>query len=203
MSAARPYKCTTMMARVRGVMRLAISAAEILKVSGSMSANTGAAPSALTALPVATNVKGGRITSSPAATPTDRSAKINASVPEATPTPWATPQSSAISDSRAAPSFPSTNRCEAITLVTASRISSPIAAYCAARSICGIASNSDMMCRGELIALRPQFSIRQPYFAARAELLSKCGFRTAGFLSAPGGKAIPDWREAPPSVLRG
>ena len=40
-----------------------------MNVAGSMSANTGRAPSALTALPVAMNVNAGTITSSPAFTP--------------------------------------------------------------------------------------------------------------------------------------
>src|SRR5579859_1712772 len=119
-----------------------------------MSANTGFAPSALTALPVATKVNGGRITSSPELTPTARNAKMSASVPDATPTPCCTPHSSATSRSSAAPSLPSTNCCDASTFATASRISAPIAAYCAARSICGTACNSVMKCRVELMSFR-------------------------------------------------
>src|SRR2546425_1113465 len=61
-----------------------------------MSAKTGFAPRALTALPVATKVNGGRSTSSPACTPQTRKANTSASVPEPTPTPWATPQNAAI-----------------------------------------------------------------------------------------------------------
>ena len=51
-----------------------------------MSANTGRAPSALTALPVAMNVNAGTITSSPAFTPQACSPSSSASVPEASPT---------------------------------------------------------------------------------------------------------------------
>jgi ribosome recycling factor len=58
-----------------------------VRVSGRMSAKTGTAPSALTALPVATNENGGRSTSSPACTPQARKANTSASVPEPTPTP--------------------------------------------------------------------------------------------------------------------
>src|SRR5216683_2079865 len=118
-----------------------------------MSAKTGLAPSALTALAVATNVNGGRSTSSPGCTPHARNAKISASVPEATPTPWATPQSLAISSSSAAPSRPRTNCWEAITRSTAVRISPPMAAYCAARSSCGTGSSGEGIRGCEVMAL--------------------------------------------------
>ena len=56
-----------------------------IKVPGSISANTGRAPSALTALPVAINVNAGTITSSPGRTPQACKPNSSASVPEATP----------------------------------------------------------------------------------------------------------------------
>src|SRR6266403_1743463 len=116
-----------------------------------MSAKTGIAPRALTALPVATNVKGGRSTSSPGPTPQARKANTRASVPEPTPTPWATPHRLAISCSNAAPSLPSTNCCEARTFSIATRISPPIAAYWAARSSCGTDSKEGLACGCVLI----------------------------------------------------
>src|SRR5277367_6843123 len=76
---------------------------------------------------------------------------MSASVPDATPTPCATPQSCAISASRAAPSRPRINCCDARTLSIAARISSPMAAYCAARSSCGTASSEDVLCVCALI----------------------------------------------------
>src|SRR5713226_574669 len=111
-----------------------------------MSAKTGFAPRALAALPVATNVNGGRSTSSPACTPQARKANTSASVPEPTPTPWATPHRLAISCSSAAASSPRTNCCEARTFSIAARISLPIAAYCAARSSWGTDSKDGLAC---------------------------------------------------------
>src|SRR5882724_11285418 len=116
-----------------------------------MSAKTGFAPRALTALPVATNVNGGRSTSSPACTPQARKANTRASVPDPTPTPWATPHRLAISCSSAAPSGPRTNCCEARTFSIAARISPPITAYCAARSSWGTDSKEGLACGCVLI----------------------------------------------------
>src|SRR5713101_1468208 len=116
-----------------------------------MSAKIGFAPRALTALPVATNVNGGRSTSSPACTAQARKAKTSASVPEPTPTPWATPHSLAISCSSAAPSGPRTNCWEAKTFSIAARISAPIVAYCAARSSWGTDSKEGLACGCVLI----------------------------------------------------
>ena len=55
MSATRPNRCTGTMARVRGVTARATAAGSRLKVAGSMSTNTGVAPSRLTVPAVAKN----------------------------------------------------------------------------------------------------------------------------------------------------
>ena len=70
-----------MMARVRDVMRASMSAALMLQVSGSMSTNTGVAPSNTTTSAVAAKVKGDVITSSPGPMFRAISEISNASVP--------------------------------------------------------------------------------------------------------------------------
>ena len=54
-----------MIARVRGVIAASISAASMLQVSGSMSTNTGVAPSSTIISAVAAKVNGVVMTSSP------------------------------------------------------------------------------------------------------------------------------------------
>src|ERR1019366_2882953 len=139
-SAESPNRWTTTMARVRGVMHAAIWSGSRLNVPGSISANTGRAPSALTALPVAINVNAGTMTSSPAPTPHACSASSSASVPEATPMPYRTPQAWAISCSSAAPCGPSTNCWAVSTSSMAARISGSMVSNCARRSSMGIAT---------------------------------------------------------------
>jgi hypothetical protein len=65
MSATWPYRLTGMMALVRGVTLASISPASMLQVSGSMSTNTGLAPSSTITSAVAAKVKGVVMTSSP------------------------------------------------------------------------------------------------------------------------------------------
>src|SRR5580704_8769876 len=126
-----------------------------------MSAKTGFAPIALTALAVATKVNGGIMTSSPAETPHARRARISASVPEATPIPYAAPLRPAISVSSAAPWCPKINCCEAMTCSIAARISSPMAAYCAARSSCGTARKEEVVCVCSLIDQNRPYSFAE------------------------------------------
>ena len=91
MSATCPNRSSGFMARVFPGSLLA----SILKLSGSISANTGRAPARATQLAVAKKVKAGTITSSPLPIPTDIMASSSASVPEAQATPWRRPQSHA------------------------------------------------------------------------------------------------------------
>jgi hypothetical protein len=80
-----------MIAFVRGVIARSIAAGAIVKVSGSMSTNTGVAPAYTIAAAVATKVNGTVITSSPAPMPAASSARCSALVPEFTPIASAVP----------------------------------------------------------------------------------------------------------------
>ena len=71
----------------------------MLNVAGSMSTNTGRAPSRQTAPAVAKNVKLGRITSSPAPMPSAISGNSSASLPDAQPMACSVPQYAATADS--------------------------------------------------------------------------------------------------------
>jgi hypothetical protein len=101
-----PYRDTGMMARVRAVIFSSISPGAILQVTGSMSTNTGVAPSSTMASAVAMKVKGVVITSSPRPTPSAISAISNASVPEATVMQWRAPVYRARRSSSSATSGP-------------------------------------------------------------------------------------------------
>src|SRR5690606_4486271 len=70
---------------VREVRAAAAAAGSMLNVFGSMSTNTGFAPTLWIAPAVAKNVNGGAITSSPAPTSSARYASNSASVPLAQP----------------------------------------------------------------------------------------------------------------------
>ncbi len=74
MSAGWPYSETGMMARVRDVIAASIREASMLQVSGSMSTNTGVAPSSTMTSAVAMKENGVVITSSPGPTPSAISA---------------------------------------------------------------------------------------------------------------------------------
>ena len=79
------------MALVLSVRAAATAAGSMLKVTGSMSTNTGRAPVRQMVPAVAKNVYAGQITSSPAPTSRAMSATSRASVPELTPMAWSTP----------------------------------------------------------------------------------------------------------------
>jgi hypothetical protein len=84
--------CTGISPRVRGVMRAATLAGSRLKLSGSMSANTGVAPTMEIASAEAKKVNGVVITSSPGPMSSARNASTSASVPLATPVAWSAPR---------------------------------------------------------------------------------------------------------------
>src|ERR1700722_16499011 len=82
MSQGKPHICTGMMARVRGVMAAAIRSMSMLWLRGSMSANTGVAPTSMMTFAVATQEFGVVITSSPGPMPAMRKAISMVQVPE-------------------------------------------------------------------------------------------------------------------------
>src|SRR5437763_9269959 len=106
MSAGWPYSDTGMMARVRDVIFASISSGAMLQVTGSMSTNTGVAPSRTMTSAVAMKVNGVVMTSSPGLSPRAISAISSASVPEATVMQWRAPQYSASLASSSATSGP-------------------------------------------------------------------------------------------------
>ena len=81
-----PKTSTERIARVRGVMASSTFSGSRLSVSGSMSTNTGTAPSKSRTLDEATKLKGVVITSSPGPSPSARTARCKALVPLLTPT---------------------------------------------------------------------------------------------------------------------
>jgi hypothetical protein len=108
MSAICPYRCTGMMARTlppvsrltsapprvsqRESMNSRMAAGAMLKVSGSMSTNTGRAPVRAMVPAVAKKVYGEVMTSSPAPMSSAMSAISRASVPEDRPMPNLQPE---------------------------------------------------------------------------------------------------------------
>ena len=92
MSAHWPKRCTGMTALVRGVTAAASAAGSRLKVAGSMSANTGLAPTRWAQPAVAKKLNGVVTTSSPWPTPSAIRATSRASVPDDTPSAWGAPQ---------------------------------------------------------------------------------------------------------------
>src|SRR5580765_3503806 len=125
------------MAFVRGVSARAMAAGSALNVIGSMSTNTGVAPTRLTDPAVAKNENVGVITSSPGPMPSAMSTASSASVPDETVTASATPSMAANSASIASTSGPRMKRWLSHTRVMAARISSRMGAYCAVRSRSG------------------------------------------------------------------
>src|SRR5690606_26957619 len=123
---------------VRGVIPSLTFETSRLKVPGSMSTKTGVAPTREIDSAVAKKVKGVVITSSPGPIPRASSVRTRASVPLATPTPWAAPQRAATSSSRACTSGPRIYRPPSNTPSTAFSTSSRIDRYWAFRSIKGI-----------------------------------------------------------------
>src|SRR5450755_1854298 len=82
MSQGSPHICTGRIARVRGVIAATIFSASILWLRGSISANTGVAPTSMMTLAVATHEFGVVMTSSPGPTPAMRKAVSMVHVPE-------------------------------------------------------------------------------------------------------------------------
>ena len=92
MSAACPYRCTGMIAFVRGVIAFVTSQGSMLPVLSSQSAKTGVAPAIERPSALKVAVCGGISTSSPAPTPSARMAIWIASVPLLTPMACCTPR---------------------------------------------------------------------------------------------------------------
>ena len=92
MSTVEPIRWTGITARVRGPIAACTSPAVSRCVSGSTSTSFGVAPARLTPSAVAMNEFAGTITSSPRPTPSARSARTIASVPEETPIAWSVSQ---------------------------------------------------------------------------------------------------------------
>jgi hypothetical protein len=82
MSTGLPARYTGMIALVRGVIAASSLSRSMLRVTGSMSANTGVAPTSRITLAVATQEIGVVMTSSPAPMPAIRSAISIVQVPE-------------------------------------------------------------------------------------------------------------------------
>ena len=90
-SADCPYNWTGIIALVFSVIASSIFEGSSVKVSGSMSTNTGFAPVYKMELPVAANVNGVVITSSPSPIPAAKRATCNAEVPELVAIPYFAP----------------------------------------------------------------------------------------------------------------
>ena len=127
-----------MIAFVFGVIAFSIFAGSILNVSGSISTNTGFAPTIPIASDVATNVNAVEITSSPAPISKALKAKCKASVPEFKATVCLTPIKSANSCSKALLCLPKMYCPERKTSKTSFSTSAPICAYCLFESKIGI-----------------------------------------------------------------
>lgn len=126
-----------MIAAVRGPSTAATESGSRLKVTGSMSANTGVAPVSRTELAVAAKVNEGTTTSSPAPIPAATSASRSAEVPEFTATQCRPSTSAENSSSNAATSGPCTTWPPRSTRTAASISSSPITGL-AAGIVCGV-----------------------------------------------------------------
>src|SRR5262249_37162427 len=128
-----------MIARVREVTAASTAAVSIRYVpSPAQSTRTGVAPARHTASAVAMKGLAGKMQSSPAPTPSARSAISIASVPLAIPTQCRAPMNSAYSASNSATCGPSMNAVRASTCCHPSAISAATAACCAARSTSGM-----------------------------------------------------------------
>ena len=134
-----PNKSTAITAFVLGPIAAATASALMLKVRGSMSTNTGRAPTLCTAPAVAKNVNGVVTTSSPVPISSARSARRIASVPFAHPTAYFVAESPATAHSSAATGSPRMNDWLSTTCIIASTTLSRIVACCAFRSSRGTA----------------------------------------------------------------
>ena len=138
--AGRPKRCTGTIAFVRVLIRVATSSGSRLRDTGSMSANTGVAPTRAIASAVAKNVNAGQTTSSSRPIPSASSARTIASVPFATPTACGTPRNAAASLSNASTSGPKMRRPDSRTAENRCSSSGMNGAYCAFTSMSGICS---------------------------------------------------------------
>ena len=123
MSAGCPYRCTGMIAAVRGVIAASVAAGSIVRRSGSMSANTGLAPVITMASALKAADNGAVMTSSPGPMPSARSVSASASVPVPTPTACGDPDEAANSASNASSSGPRMNQPRVMTRSIAARTS--------------------------------------------------------------------------------
>ena len=122
----------------------------MLKVASSTSTNTGVAPVSATASPVAQKVKDGHSTASPGPMPLAISTISSASVPLAQLTTCLAPQKSASRASSCVTSGPLMNWQWASTRATASSIDLPSRRRCAAMSMKGTGSGTQMLVHGAL-----------------------------------------------------
>ena len=125
-AAGWPYRCTGMIATVRGVIAAATASGSRQNVPASMSAKTGVAPTRRTALALAANENDGTMTSSPGPKPSAISESWSADVPEFTATQCRPPTSAPNSCSNAATSGPCTTMPLRSTRTAASISASPI-----------------------------------------------------------------------------
>ena len=123
-----------MIALVFGVTFSSIRSGSMLKVSGSISAKTGTAPSRAIEPAVAKKVNDGQTTSSPGPTPYAISVQSSASVPLLTPMACFVPQYAARSRSNRSTCGPRISACASHTSSIARRISWRRGRYCASRS---------------------------------------------------------------------
>ena len=126
------------MAFVLGVIFDSISLTSMLNVSGSISTNTGVAPTMPIASVVATKVNATVITSSPAPISSALKAKCSASVPLFSVTAFFTSRNFAISSSKALQFLPKIYEPLLKTSTTSFSTSAPTVAYCLFESIIGI-----------------------------------------------------------------
>src|SRR5919204_1979781 len=111
---------TATTAFVRGVIAASTDSVVTLYVCGSMSANTGVAPSYSAQFADATNEYGDVITSSPGPTPARRMQRWRPAVPDETAAQYAAPTASASAASKRGPVGPSESQPERSTSSTSS-----------------------------------------------------------------------------------
>ena len=142
------------MARVRGPIAAGMSATSRLNVAGSMSTNTGVAPTWRIDSAVAKKENGVVMTSSPGPIPRQRRPMTRASVPLFNPTACFTPRKAATSCSKAATSLPRMKRPLLKTRSMAGRSSSHSSSTSACRSSMGtdtaVSGRSAMAPRGRV-----------------------------------------------------
>ena len=126
MGAIWPNKWTGTIARVLDVTAASTASGSMLKVSGSISTNTGLPPELAMAPAVAKNVNGVVMTSSPVASSSALSGSNSASVPLAHAMPCSAAESEAIACSSSPTCSPMMNRWLSITSRTAVMVSSLI-----------------------------------------------------------------------------